>query len=238
MLSKTVCVVRGIQTFFAVLVIGVVGDMIFTSDWNGNASEVNYAMFLGVWTLVSMAYFIPIALRPTYEKHFFITTAVLDFLSAVFYTGGAIRLADVMGVHSCKDEKYTSTNPVTNSSPDTTKRCREAQAATAFIWFNLLTFALSTILSLRSLFFSQHARDIPDDQKLSMAEGIVGGVTVTDGTPRPMNNISRLFSRRGPKSGNLEAADVRSDNGGSIRGLPREFPEYNPEIRDEYSGRS
>jgi hypothetical protein len=38
-------------------------------------------------------------------------------------------------------------NIVTNGSPNMSKRCREAQASCAFLWFGFAAFAVSTVLS-------------------------------------------------------------------------------------------
>ena len=44
-------------------------------------------------------------------------------------------------------QDYTTTNHITNGSSDTSKRCHEAQAVTAFLWFGFAAFAASTVLS-------------------------------------------------------------------------------------------
>jgi hypothetical protein len=43
---------------------------------------------------------------------------------------------------------YTLTNHITNGSPNTAKRCREAQASTAFLWFGWAAFVASLIFSI------------------------------------------------------------------------------------------
>jgi hypothetical protein len=108
MISKTItCIVRGAQAVFAIVILGLVGNMISTSGWNmiprqgGNAAEVNYAMFLGVWTLLGMALFIPFALRPSTEPAILVAIGALDGLTALFYMCGGIALAAAMDIHSC-----------------------------------------------------------------------------------------------------------------------------------------
>lgn len=44
-------------------------------------------------------------------------------------------------------QDYINTNFITNGSPDKTKRCREAQASDAFLWFGFAAFAASAVLS-------------------------------------------------------------------------------------------
>ena len=45
------------------------------------------------------------------------------------------------------NKSYINDNDVTNGSTDPEKRCREAQAATAFIWFNWALFTATTVMS-------------------------------------------------------------------------------------------
>jgi hypothetical protein len=44
-------------------------------------------------------------------------------------------------------KRYTHSNKVTNGAHDTAKRCREAQASTAFLWFGFAAFAASAFFS-------------------------------------------------------------------------------------------
>lgn len=46
-------------------------------------------------------------------------------------------------------QDYTKSNKITNGTADDnqSKRCREAQATTAFLWFGFGAFAISTVLS-------------------------------------------------------------------------------------------
>ena len=45
-------------------------------------------------------------------------------------------------------QAYTLSNHITNGSPNTEKRCREAQASTAFLWFGWAAFVASMIISV------------------------------------------------------------------------------------------
>lgn len=44
-------------------------------------------------------------------------------------------------------QAYTHTNEITNGEIDTEKRCREAQASVAFLWFAWAGYTASMILS-------------------------------------------------------------------------------------------
>lgn len=43
---------------------------------------------------------------------------------------------------------YTSTNRVTNSSPNTQQNCRQAQATSAFLWFGWAAFVATLAFNL------------------------------------------------------------------------------------------
>jgi hypothetical protein len=160
MITKTIdCIVRGTQTVFAVIIVSLVGDIFANSYWNqiprgeGNPSQINYSMFVGVWTLVSACYFFPTILwPPALKQPFLYVTAGLDALNTIFYMGAGIALAAAMNIHSCLNTNYTKGNKITKGSPDKTGRCREAQALTAFLWFNFAVFAVTTVFSVREIY--------------------------------------------------------------------------------------
>jgi hypothetical protein len=145
----------------------LVGSMISTSGWNqiprqgGNAAEVNYAMFLSVWTLFSMLVFVPVALDYGHFDELLVAALAFDGLSLLFYMCGGIALAAAMNVHSCSNTKYTMSNRITNSSPNTAWRCREAQATTAFVWFTFTAFIVSTAFTLMAVVNKTQSGDRP-----------------------------------------------------------------------------
>lgn len=47
-------------------------------------------------------------------------------------------------------QDYTENNHITNGSRNTAGRCREAQATTAFLWFNWALYMVALVLSLTS----------------------------------------------------------------------------------------
>jgi len=76
---------------------------------------------------------------------------VLDGLNAVFYFCGAIALAAVLGVHSCNNQLYLISNPVTNGIVGNTpvgssQICRQAQASDAFAWFAFALYLATALI--------------------------------------------------------------------------------------------
>lgn len=143
----------------------LVGNMIATA-YAGNPSLVNYDMFVAVFSMLTLFYLIPATIKESFQGHPLLMV-VLDVLNAIFYFCGAVAMAARLHVHSCSNsvsfltsdvisstveanrdgQSYTTTNSITNGSHDTGKRCREAQATTAFLWFGFAAFVVSAVLS-------------------------------------------------------------------------------------------
>jgi len=136
---------RGFQFFCALIVMSLIGNMIATS-FGGNSAMVNYDVFVAVFGMLSLLYLIPTTFLDSYSVP--LVNIGLDVLNALFWFCGAVATAAYLGVHSCSNFAYTSTNHITNGSPNTAKRCREAQASTAFLWFGWAAFMASMVFSI------------------------------------------------------------------------------------------
>ena len=142
----------------------LVGNMIHES-YGGNPSIVNYIMFVAVISMASLFYLIAATISDGFVI-IPILPLIVDALNAFFFLVGGIALAAYLGVHSCgnivcidvslccftavsNDEKgYINTNVVTaGSSTDNGKRCHEAQATCAFLWFGFACYLASLALS-------------------------------------------------------------------------------------------
>ena len=124
----------------------LVGNMIATA-FGGNPSIVNYDMFVAVFSMLSLFYLIPATLKESLAFHPMAMVA-LDAINVLLYFCGAVATAAYHGVHSCNNNDYTTHNIVTSGSPNTNKRCTEAQASTAFLWFGFAAFAASIAFDL------------------------------------------------------------------------------------------
>lgn len=136
---------RGLQLFCALIVMSLVGNMIATSV-RGNSAMVNYDMFVAVFGMLSLLYLIPTTFLDSFSVP--IVNIALDVLNVLFWFCAAVATAAYLGVHSCNNAAYTTTNHITNGSPNTSKRCREAQASTAFLWFGWAAFVASMAFSI------------------------------------------------------------------------------------------
>jgi hypothetical protein len=136
---------RAWEFICALLVMSLVGNMIATA-YAGNSAMVNYDMFVAVFGMLSLLYLLPTAFLDSYS--FPVANIALDALNVIFWFCGAVATAAYLGVHSCGNSKYTHSNHITNGSPNTASRCREAQASTAFLFFGWAAWAVSLVFSL------------------------------------------------------------------------------------------
>jgi hypothetical protein len=136
---------RGFQFFCALIVMSLIGNMIATS-FRGNSAMVNYDMFVAVFGMLSLLYLVPTTFLDSFSVP--IVNIALDVLNVLFWFCAAVATAAYLGVHSCGNAAYTTSNHITNGSPNTSKRCHEAQASTAFLWFGWAAFTASMVFSL------------------------------------------------------------------------------------------
>lgn len=250
---KMLLLPRILQAIFALIITGLVGSMISTSGWNaipstgGNAAPVNYAIFLGIWTLLLTPFFVwacvrmcPQPRRETPAEQdsreqrtllFLRISLILDVLSVIFVFSGAVAMSAALGVHSCNNEAYSSTNGITNSSLDTKVRCREAQASTAFLWFLFFAFAASLALGVRDGYHRMYHGD--QDAKATKhpamqmngdrVQGAVGVEMSERGTAKQArtNPAPTYLYGLGPEAYRAKAGHIGSDE--------------NTQISDEYA---
>ena len=129
---------------------------------NGTHSIINYTLFVGVWWLFTLLYFLPTAFIDKFAIP--IVDMVMDGLSVLFGFCAAVALPAYLGAHSCSNrvrnllrsfgahqlidiQNYTLHNGVTTSSPGLEQNCRQAQTATAFLWFGWAAFVATLIFS-------------------------------------------------------------------------------------------
>ncbi|KAI9855374.1 MAG: hypothetical protein M1813_009832 [Trichoglossum hirsutum] len=137
-------ILRSVQAFCTLLILALVGNMVHEAT-HGNPSVVNYQIFVGAFSFLSLIYLFPSALTDRFRYR--LVTLVLDALNTLFFFAGGVALAARLGVHSCGNQAYLKLNKVTNGADNMSKRCHEAQAATAFLWFGFAAYLVSAILS-------------------------------------------------------------------------------------------
>ncbi|CAF9942450.1 hypothetical protein IMSHALPRED_003687 [Imshaugia aleurites] len=145
---------RGLEIFFAILILGLSGHLVASQVYGGAPSSTNYNVFLGIWLLVIAL----LGLAASFVSALGgVVMFALDALSVLFSFAGGVAYAVKLGAHSCSRASYTAHNVVINGGVDKAgavgpavnlgNRCREAQADTAFIWFAFAAFCASCALS-------------------------------------------------------------------------------------------
>ncbi|KAH8599154.1 marvel domain-containing protein [Bisporella sp. PMI_857] len=134
---------RGLQVVLLIIVTALVGNVI-AEAFAGNPGAVNYAIFAAVWSWIVVIIGIVAAVR---EVALPIALLAIDGLALLFNFIAGVVLAAKLGVHSCGNKSYVTSNSLTNGSHNPSKRCHELQAATAFFWFLFITFAATLALT-------------------------------------------------------------------------------------------
>jgi ABC-type dipeptide/oligopeptide/nickel transport system permease subunit len=137
---------RAWEFLWSLLIMALVGNMI-AEAFAGNPGTVNYSMFVSVFSMVSLFYLIPASWNSDWAFHPIIMV-VVDVLNCIFFFCAAIALAAKLRCHSCGNQSYLASNEITNGAHNMGKRCREAQASTAFLWFGWAGYMASVIISV------------------------------------------------------------------------------------------
>lgn len=136
---------RGLQFLLTFLILALVGNMIHEAI-AGNHSSINFTMFVAVFSLLSLFYLIATTVRESLAKPAMLPS-LLDLVNTLLFLIAAIVLSAKLGVHSCGNDSYVNSNSITNGGRNNRKRCHEAQAAAAFLWFGFIAYLASTIFS-------------------------------------------------------------------------------------------
>ncbi|KAI9797572.1 MAG: hypothetical protein M1835_007836 [Candelina submexicana] len=136
---------RGLQFLWALLIIALVGNMIHDAI-GGNPSIVNYSIFVGVFAMLSLIYLIAGSVSEGLSGHP-LGMVIVDAINTLLFFCGAVALSAQLRVHSCGRSSYVDNNSITRGSHNNSKRCHEAQAVCAFLWFGFAAFAASLVFS-------------------------------------------------------------------------------------------
>jgi len=134
------------EFIWTLLVMAIVGNMI-AEAFAGNPATVNYSMYCAAFSMFSLLYLVPASFNLDWAFHPIIMV-VVDALNAVFFFCAGIALAAKLTCHSCSNHSYLIHNEITNGSNNMSKRCREAQATVAFLWFAWAGYMASFIVSV------------------------------------------------------------------------------------------
>lgn len=135
---------RGSQFLWTFLTTALIGNVI-AEAFSGNSSSINYAIFVSVFCWIVVLWGIAALVVESLAMPKIL--GPMDILATVFTFIAGVVLAAKLGVHSCGNEDYIRSNPLTNGSNNPSKRCHELQASTAFYWFLFASFAASIAMT-------------------------------------------------------------------------------------------
>ncbi|KIW69527.1 hypothetical protein PV04_05400 [Phialophora macrospora] len=138
-------ILRGTEFVFVLIIMSLIGNVIAMA-FAGNPALINYDMFVAAFAMLSLFYLIFIAFNDSFMGHP-IFPVILDLLNVIFLFCAAVAMAAELHVHSCSNDTYTLHNHLTNGANDRAGRCREEQAATAFLWFTWALWTVSLVFS-------------------------------------------------------------------------------------------
>ncbi|KAK4191202.1 marvel domain-containing protein [Podospora australis] len=150
MMDKLNLGLRGLQLFFIVILTGLIGNVIATniSAAASATAAINFAMFVIVlgWLTALYGILSGVFVRVSYP----VALLALDVSSTLFSLICGIVLAAKLKAVNCADTKDHPSDWIAYGSADDSKRCRQIQASTAFMWFLFAGFTTSLVLSLMS----------------------------------------------------------------------------------------
>lgn len=251
MVSKSINLIfRAVQALLALALLALLADIFANSEkqcptcWGAPPSppRLKFAMFCVVFSLLSLVWvvyflFYPMS-RADVERQtanpdvdprdaaaiaWFDEAGAVEMLNTIFFFSGAVAVAVTLGAHSCNNKEYADSNPLTRGGKDTQRRCREAQAVTAFMFFAWLTWTTTLLFPLWPRLFKSPGKE-SSDRTSSNGHPVAGPMQAAptgdeDGPPRyeggPHVPIDLRRFRRS-RSGNRRDGHRSADGGPAI----------------------
>ncbi|KAG0645993.1 hypothetical protein D0Z07_7895 [Hyphodiscus hymeniophilus] len=127
--------IRVLQALFAIIVLGVLAYASNDWAWDWSPSEINFLIFVSVWTLLAVAYLVIAPSRfPTAAHKYGILAA--EAVTMIFWFAGFVALAVFLNNAQCGARSGRSWGP-----------CRAAIAGDVFAAFTWLLFVATTIMA-------------------------------------------------------------------------------------------
>ena len=137
-------ILRGAQILFLIILTGLIGNVIATNvDAAGSAmAAINFSMFALVVSWLTTIFGLALVLVDRIAVPTMAQLAA-DGAAALFTFIASVVLSAKLGVTNCGaiDKKDHSDAWIVFGSADDTKRCREIQAGTVFMWFLFISSA-------------------------------------------------------------------------------------------------
>lgn len=139
---------RAIQLLFIIILTGLVGSVIASNVAAASSATaaVNFSMFVVVLSWLAALFGLAVGLVERLSLPV-LALLGLDGAAALFTFIDAVVLAAKLRAVNCADTGGQPDDWIAYGSADDTKRCREIQAATVFMWFLFATFAAALVLT-------------------------------------------------------------------------------------------
>lgn len=149
-------ILRSLSLLWTILVTALIGNVIaLTVSAAGSATAaINFCMFVAVVAWLTTLLGLAQALFPSFSMRgsiVLLAQLVLDALAFLFTFVAAVVLAAKLRAVNCGklDPEKLPSDYIAWGSFDNTKRCREIQASTVFLWFLFATLAGCLTFSIR-----------------------------------------------------------------------------------------
>ncbi|KAK3309136.1 marvel domain-containing protein [Chaetomium strumarium] len=147
-MEKIQLLLRALQLLFIIILTGLIGHVIASNIHAASSATaaINFSMFVIVlsWLAALLGLVAGMVQRITLPL---IALLGADLLATLFTLIDAIVLAAKLKAVNCANTGGHSASWIAYGSANDTRRCREVQASTVFMWFLFATFAAALVLS-------------------------------------------------------------------------------------------
>jgi hypothetical protein len=139
---------RALQLLFIIILTGLIGNVIASNERAASSATaaINFSMFVIVLSWLAALFGLAVGMVDRISLPVLALLGV-DAAVTLFTFIDAIVLAAKLTVVNCSDTKDKPADWIAYGSNDDTKRCREVQASTVFMWFLFATFTAALALT-------------------------------------------------------------------------------------------
>ncbi|KAJ9164735.1 hypothetical protein NKR19_g1142 [Coniochaeta hoffmannii] len=139
-------ILRCLQFLWVLLITALIGNVIALNN-DGHMVSINFTMFVAVLSWLAVLYGLAAAFVESLAIP--IVMLALDGAAALFTFIDGIVLAAKLGAPNCGNP-HKGPGWIGFGADNVSKRCREIQASTAFVWFLWATFVATLVLAFMS----------------------------------------------------------------------------------------
>lgn len=140
-------ILRGLQLLWTLLLTALIGNVIATNLTAASSATaaINFTMFVIVLSWLAAIF----GLATAFVDRIAIPMALLgaDGAATLFTFISAIVLSAKLGVVNCANTEDKGDSWIGYGSANDSKRCREIQASTVFMWFLFVSFTSALVLT-------------------------------------------------------------------------------------------